>query len=185
MVQGRQPDLIQKTRGRRQALVRLAAAGATVLVRPAWASAQVSDWPAGQVVPPLQATDLNGKVWRLAELHGRAVLLNFWATWCEPCRAEMPALQQLAERWGPQRLLVLAINFMESADKAAKFVNTTGLKLPVLLDANGTAASDWAVRVFPTTILIAADGTPRQRVRGALEWAGREGEKLVQPLLKR
>jgi thiol-disulfide isomerase/thioredoxin len=145
----------------------------------------VQKWPAAQVPPPLEGTDLNGKVWRLADLRGRAVLLNFWAGWCEPCRAEMPSLQAVAEREGPQRLLVLAINFKESTPAVQRFVAQTQLTLPVLQDSQGTTARQWGIRIYPSTVLIGADGRVRSVVRGELDWTGAEALKLIQPLLPR
>lgn len=144
---------------------------------------QVVPWRADLAVPPLAATDLAGKPWRLADLKGRAVLLNFWASWCEPCRAEMPTLQQLAELYGPRELAVLAINFKQSVATATRFVKSTSLTLPVILDQDGAIARQWDVSIFPTTVLIGADGRPRGRVRGELDWTGREAERLVAPLL--
>jgi thiol-disulfide isomerase/thioredoxin len=145
----------------------------------------VQKWPSAQVPPPLEGTDLNGKVWRLADLRGRAVLLNFWAGWCEPCRAEMPSLQAMAEREGPQRLLVLAINFKESTPAVQRFVAQTQLTLPVLQDPLGTTARQWGIRIYPSTVLIGADGRVRSVVRGELDWTGAEALKLIQPLLPR
>lgn len=149
---------------------------------PALAQHEVTAWPARTPLPAIEALDLDGKTWRLAALRGRAVLLNFWASWCEPCRAEMPALQQLAELYGPQELLVLALNFKESAATATRFVRRTDLRLPVLLDPTGAIAKACGVKVFPCTLLIAPDGQVRQRVRGALDWTGREAGALVEAL---
>lgn len=146
---------------------------------------EVQAWRAREPIPALEATDLNGKVWRLADLRGKAVLINFWASWCEPCRAEMPALQALADFYGPEKLVVLAVNFKESNAKMAQYTKSTGLSLPVLPDPGGDIARRWGVNVFPTTVLIAADGKPRQRIRGELDWTGREAEALLKPLLKR
>lgn len=142
----------------------------------------ISPWPG-----PLSAfnlVDTRGKTWSPADLRGRAVLLNFWATWCPPCRAEMPTLQQVAEVYGPDKLLVLAINFKEPAARALKFVQSTGLTLPVLLDFDGRVAGQWGVNVFPTTLTIDHRGQPRQRVRGEVDWTGRAAEKLIAELLK-
>src|SRR5690349_5715122 len=114
-----------------------AAAGASV------AAAQGLTGPAYEVSPwsgPVSAfslVDTNGKTWRPSDLRGRAVMLNFWASWCEPCRAEMPTLQQVADFYGAEKLLVLAINFKESAARALQFARTTGVTLPVLLDQDG------------------------------------------------
>ncbi len=167
---------------RRRFLQQLAALG-LASAGPAWAAFEVSLWPARQSAPRLAATDLDGKTWRLSELRGRAVLLNFWASWCEPCRAEMPTLQQLAEIYGPAKLVVLTITYKEPAAKAASFAQSTGLNLPVLLDPAGEVTHQWGAQVFPTTILIGADGRPRQRVRGELDWTSREAERLIAPLL--
>jgi thiol-disulfide isomerase/thioredoxin len=142
-------------------------------------------WPPTQPVPALTGTDFNGHVWRLSDLRGKAVLLNFWASWCEPCRAEMPALQALAQAYGPEKLVVLTVNFKESAAKVTQFVASTGLRLPVLTDPNGDIARRWGVTIFPTTVLIAADGQPRQRLRGEFDWLLPEAAARVAPLLKR
>jgi thiol-disulfide isomerase/thioredoxin len=150
---------------------------------PAQPAYEVTPWPKAQAAPRMEATGLDGKAWKLEGLRGRAVLLNFWASWCEPCRAEMPTLQQLADVTGADKLLVLAINFKESANKAKQFASSTGLDLPILLDPAGDIAKAWGVRVFPTTILVGADGKPRHRVRGEMDWTGQEARKLVTPLL--
>ena len=128
--------------------------------------------------------DTTGKVWRAADLRGRAVLLNFWASWCEPCRAEMPTLQQIADFYGAEKLLVLAINFKEPAARALQFAKTTGVSLPVLLDQDGKAAQGWGVKVFPTTLMIDVAGRPRLRVKGEVDWTGPAAEKLIASLLK-
>ncbi len=168
-------------------LARLGAAWVMLLVS-AVVHAQgydVQPWLARQPVPVLTGTDLKGQHWRLSDLRGKAVLINFWASWCEPCRAEMPALQDLAEVHGPDKLVVLTINFKESPTRIAQFVQSTDLRLPVLADPVGDIARRWGVNVFPTTVLIGADGQPRQRVRGEFDWRGRKAAALVDPLLKR
>lgn len=151
---------------------------------PAKAQHEVTAWPARSPLPPIEALDLDGKTWRLAALKDRAVLLNFWASWCEPCRAEMPTLQQLADLYGDDKLLVLALNFKESPATATRFARTTGLRLPVLLDRDGAIARACGVKVFPSTLLIAPDGQVRQRVRGELDWTGSEAGALVEALLR-
>jgi len=144
---------------------------------------EVTPWPASQPAPALQALDLQGKTWGLSELRGRAVVLNFWATWCPPCRAEMPSLQQLAEIYGPEQLLVLAVNVKEGPRRISKYLQSSGLNLTVLLDPQGEITRQWDASVLPTTILIDAAGRPRQRVRGEVDWTGREATALVEPLL--
>lgn len=143
---------------------------------------EVSPW-AGPV-SVLGLVDTTGKTWQPADLRGRAVLLNFWASWCEPCRAEMPTLQQVADFYGPDKLLVLAVNFKEPAARALQFAKTTGVSLPVLLDLKGEAARRWGVKVFPTTLMTDSAGRPRFRVKGEVDWTGPAAEKLIAGLLK-
>jgi thiol-disulfide isomerase/thioredoxin len=145
---------------------------------------EVVPWSARKPVPSLQGSDLNGRVWRLGDLRGKAVLVNFWASWCEPCRAEMPSLQSLAQRIGPEKLAVLAVNFKESGATAQRYADRAGLQLPILLDPDGLLARQWGVTVFPSTVLIAADGHVRGVLRGELDWSGQEATRLVTPLLE-
>lgn len=144
---------------------------------------QVVPWPARQAVPALSAADLNGRVWRLTDLRGKAVLINFWASWCEPCRAEMPSLQALAQQHGPDQLIVLALNFKEPASTAARFMLQASLQLPVILDPQGVMARQWGIHVFPSTVLLAADGRVQAIVRGELDWTGAQAAQLLVPLL--
>ena len=129
--------------------------------------------------------DTTGKTWTPADLKGRAVLLNFWASWCEPCRAEMPALQQIADFYGADKLLVLTINFKEKPARAIQFAKTTGLTLPVLLDLEGQAAQRWGVKVFPTTLTLDRRYQPQHRVQGEVDWTSDAAEKLISGLLAR
>lgn len=143
----------------------------------------LAPWPAAQARPELTGTDLQGQRWRWADLRGRAVLLNFWASWCEPCRAEMPSLQTLAEHYGSDRLVVLAVNVKESNATIERYVQRSGLNLPVLPDADGAMTRQWGVKVFPTTVLVGADGRVRAVLRGELDWTGQAAQRLVEPLL--
>jgi thiol-disulfide isomerase/thioredoxin len=173
---------------RRQFLQAAITAGAGAAWLPA--RAQGLTGPAYEVGPwagPVSAlglVDTTGKTWQPADLRGRAVLLNFWASWCEPCRAEMPTLQQVADFYGPDKLLVLAINFKEPAARALQFAKTTGVTLPVLLDLKGEAARRWGVKVFPTTLMMDSASRPRLRVKGEVDWTGPSAEKLIAGLLK-
>jgi thiol-disulfide isomerase/thioredoxin len=171
---------------RRPALIRLAASLLAAAGAPNAAQAgpgyDVQAWPRKQPVPSGSMTDLQGSEWRLPALRGRAVLLNFWASWCEPCKEEMPSLQALADRHA-DRLVVLTINLKESPEAVARFVRSSGLRLPVVRDADGSVARAWSVRIYPSTVLIDSKGRVRSVVRGGLDWAGEEGAKLVMPLL--
>lgn len=141
----------------------------------------VQPWRHSQAVPTLPLVDQAGVRWQLADLRGCAVLLNFWASWCEPCRAEMPSLQALAEREA-QRLVVITINLKELPDAVQRFVQATGLQLPVVRDAQGELAKAWGIRIYPSTVLIDSQGRVHSTVRGALDWAGPDGARLLAAL---
>jgi thiol-disulfide isomerase/thioredoxin len=171
---------------RRQMLVgSLAAAASLALPGLARAAHVVRPWPAGRPAPALALTDLDGKAWSLAALKGRPVLLNFWASWCEPCRAEMPSLELLATRHERAGLVVLAVNYKEALPVIQRFLERLPFSLPILLDQDGDAASAWTPRVFPTTVLIGRDGVPRQSVIGELDWMDGTARELIDPLLAR
>ncbi|MDR7304877.1 redoxin domain-containing protein [Rhodoferax saidenbachensis] len=157
-----------------------AAPGGTQAAEPT-AGFDVQPWPRGQAMPALPLVDQVGVHWKLADLRGRAVLLNFWASWCEPCRAEIPSLQALAEREA-QRLAVITINLKESPDAVQRFVQGTGLQLPVVRDVQGDLAKAWGIRIYPSTVLIDPQGRAQSTMRGALDWVGPEGARLLAAL---
>jgi hypothetical protein len=128
----------------------------------------VQVWNRQHAQPPMDWVDQQGKPWSLPALKGRA---------------EMPALQALAER-ERERLAVLTINLKETSEAIARFVHSTGLSLPVVRDVQGDIAKAWGIRIYPSTVLMDTEGRARSVVRGALDWAGPEGERLWQPLLQ-
>lgn len=146
----------------------------------------LTPWPADQKAPPLRALDLQGRTWTLDDLRGRVVLLNFWASWCAPCRVEMPTLQTLAGFYG-DAVRVLAINVGEGPRAIMRFLQSSALDtgaLTVLLDTEKEAARAWgAASVLPTTVLIDPKGQPRHRVRGELDWGAEQAQALVEALL--
>lgn len=152
---------------------------------PVRAAYSVKPWPAGRPVPTLALSDMADRPWSLAALAGRPVVLNFWATWCVPCRAEMPSLDALARREAPSGLRVLAINYREGAAAIRRFLEMTPVALPVLLDRDGNAASAWTSSVFPSTVLIDRSGMPRLTVIGEIDWMGGAARELIEPLLVR
>lgn len=167
---------------RRAALATLAAL-ATAPLAAAEPPVQRRPWPAGQATPALDLADLDGRPWRLAEQRGRVVALNFWASWCEPCREEMPALQLMAQRHEADGLLVVAVNHREGAGTIRRFAEQTGLDLPVLRDADGQVARAFGVRVFPSTVFVRRDGRAEFSVVGATDWGAEPARGWVQALL--
>ena len=137
----------------------------------AWAQFDKTAWPAKVDTPKIEAVDLQGKAWSTAELAGKVVVLNFWATCCAPCKDELPTLQTLHDISDSQTV-VLTINVREPAARASRYMQSTGMTFPVISDAKGDLAKRWGVTVYPTTILIAPNGQARWRVVGDVDWSG-------------
>ena len=133
--------------------------------------------------PALTLKDLGGRLQSLADYRGKVVLVNFWATWCEPCRDELSSMRRLRERLAGQPFDVLAVNYGESATRISDFLTRERLDLTVLLDPNQEAARTWRVRVLPGSFLVGADGRVRLSVIGEIDWASEDAVKTVRALL--
>ncbi len=122
----------------------------------------------GFAAPDIDLERLDGERVRLSELRGQVVVLNFWASWCPPCRAEMPALQALHEQRGSQGVVVLAVNstVQDSEQAARDFAAEYGLTFPIGLDRDGQATRLYQVRALPSTFFIDRDGVIRRVVVG-------------------
>lgn len=120
----------------------------------------------GFLAPTFELSSLDGKVFTLEELQGHPIMLNFWATWCTPCRSEMPAMERVWQNYRDQGLVILAINLQETPDRVMGFVEEFGLTFPVLLDRNGFVFSDYQVQLYPTTFFIGKDGVIQDVVFG-------------------
>ena len=154
---------------------------AALLAAPAQAL-ELKPWTGG-ATPRLELSDLDGKAHRLADYRGRAVLVNFWATWCVPCREEMPSFERLrASLEG--RAVVLAVNLAEPEPRIRRFLDTVTVRYPVLLDRDGATARAWQARVLPATYVIGPDGAIRYRHLGELDWSSPEVRELILKLLK-
>ena len=140
-------------------------------------------WPAAKPVPAFDLAGLDGNRWRLSSAAGQVVVLNFWATWCEPCRTEMPSLQAMSARRGRDGVVVVAVNYRESADVIHRFLERMPFKVPIVLDSDGDATTAWTPRVFPSTVLIGRDGVPVHTVLGELDWEGVEARALLEPMI--
>jgi thiol-disulfide isomerase/thioredoxin len=123
----------------------------------------------GQVAPELDAADLEGRDWSLNDGDGRLVWVNFWATSCEPCRTEMPAMQRLAEAY-PDELLILGVNWGEGRDAVTDFVDRYGVTYPILLDPSLEVFYRWAGSDgLPRHYFIGPEGTVLREVIGPLD----------------
>ncbi len=126
----------------------------------------------------------NGDELRLSDFLGQPVLLNFWATFCLPCREEMPALQRLWNEYSKDGLVVLAV----AADRGnpaqvTSFIESGDFRFPVLLDTDGEVRRQYEVQVLPTTYLIGADGRFTGRMIGPRDWSSAGYRQLIRTLL--
>ncbi len=112
----------------------------------------------GSQAPLFELERADGTMVRLEDYRGQVVLLNFWATWCAPCRIEMPLLQSTFESSKDQGLVILGIDFDEPADLVASFGDELGLTFPLLLDPGGKVQQQYKVRGYPTTVILDREG---------------------------
>jgi len=141
-----------------------------------------------RVDPPEEAEDftlktLKGGTVSLKDYRGRLIFLNFWATWCGPCRAEMPSMQRLWEEFKEEDFVILAINIQEESKLVSSFMNERGLSFPVLLDEKGKVARSYGIRGIPTTFFLNPEGEIIGKAVGARDWASKESFQLIEELL--
>jgi thiol-disulfide isomerase/thioredoxin len=143
------------------AIVLLAAAAAAVwftLLQPAQTSNAPAIAQVGAPAPALTLPVVGGGTSNLAADRGKVVLVNFWATWCEPCKAEMPGLQQLADELSNQPFRLYSVDLQEDAPQILAFEQQYGLRLYAVIDEDGTATRAYGVRALPSTFLIDQKG---------------------------
>ncbi|VAX10523.1 Thiol:disulfide oxidoreductase related to ResA [hydrothermal vent metagenome] len=130
-------------------------------------------------LPGLQSASI-----RLSDFKGKLVLLNFWASFCAPCRKEMPALENIWQHYREQGLVVLALSAdRDNLKEVGRFIKEGGYSFPVLLDTEGEARAKYEIRALPTSYLIGRDGKFIGRIIGERDWASNEGYKLIEVLL--
>ena len=114
--------------------------------------------------------DLSGATRSLSDYRGKVVFLNFWATWCGPCRFEMPSMEKLYRRFKDQGLEIVAVNMQEDRSSVQGFVDEYGLSFPVLLDSTGRVGATYGARSIPTTYIVGRDGLVLAGTIGTREW---------------
>ncbi len=134
--------------------------------------------------PDFTLKDLDGNPVRLRDLRGKVVFLNFWATWCPPCRLEMPAMEKLHKELGTQGLTILAINFGEGSEAIKAFYREQHLTFTTLLDKKTEVFALYKAWSLPTTYLINKKGELVGKVIGFREWDGVLARSLFQQLLE-
>jgi len=139
------------------------------LISVAAAAKELKPWSGGRT-PPLLLRDIDGKSHNLADYRGQVVLVNFWATWCEPCRDEMPAIQRLSNKLAGKPFVVLAVNLDEPESRIRNFLSKMPLDFPILVDQEKAVTKAWKVRVLPMSFIVGRDGRIRYSLTGELAW---------------
>ncbi len=143
------------------------------------------DYPKKRLpAPDFSLRDLDGQSLRLSDYRGKVVLLNFWATFCSPCRREMPALEKLWRDYRGQGLVVLAVAADRGApDHVRRFIEEGGYSFPVVLDPNGAARKAYEVVALPMTYIIGRDGRFHARALGERRWDSSILQARIEALL--
>jgi peroxiredoxin len=162
-------------------LVGMVALGLALLAASA-AGQELRPWKGG-ATPPLALADLEGKRHDLEAYRGKVLLVNFWATWCEPCTKEMPSMRRLRASLAGRPFEVLAVNLGEGEGRIRRFLEQVPLDFPVLLDADKSVAKSWKARILPASYLVGPDGRIRYSVLGEIDWDAEPARKAVASLL--
>ncbi|HEY2185122.1 MAG TPA: TlpA disulfide reductase family protein [Xanthobacteraceae bacterium] len=128
--------------------------------------------------PSFLLDDLAGVQYELSKTRANLVLVHFFATWCEPCREELPALQRLIQRDGSGNLAVLALSVGEPDERVRRFFATMPLSFPILLDRDRAVAKIWGVQTLPSTFVLNRELKPRLMAEGEFEWDRFKPEEL-------
>jgi peroxiredoxin len=146
------------------------------------AAQSLKEWKGG-AAPAFELEDVDGKLHRLADYRGKVVLVNFWATWCEPCREEMPGMEALRASLQGRPFVVLAVNVGEGARAARGFGDKMALQFPLLLDRDTKTTRAWGARVLPASFVVGPDGRIRYSYLGAIDWAGADVKAALERLM--
>ena len=138
----------------------------------------------GLKVPDFTFPDINGKVVTLSNHRGKVVLVNVWATWCPPCRREMPSMQRLYEKFKGKNFEILAVSIdSEEREAVAPFMRKMNLTFPALLDPGETIRSLYGITGVPESFIIDKQGILVKKIIGPINWATPEVFQFIQDLL--
>jgi peroxiredoxin len=124
----------------------------------------------GMQAPGFTLENMNGEQVSLSDYQGQKVFLNFWASWCPPCRKEMPDMQKLHEEYGSEEVVILAVNVGENKSTAANFMMQNGLSFPVLLDNSKDTARNYLIRGIPSSYFLDQNGIIKEKAFGAVSY---------------
>jgi thiol-disulfide isomerase/thioredoxin len=137
----------------------------------------------GTEIVDFELQDLSGVSRRLSDFRGKVVFLNFWATWCGPCRFEMPSMEKLYKRLKDEGLEIVAVNLQEDRSSVEQFVDEYGLSFPVLLDTTGRIGATYGARSIPTTYIVDREGLVIAGTIGTREWDTEDYVRFFEKLL--
>ncbi|MBI5560709.1 MAG: TlpA family protein disulfide reductase [Deltaproteobacteria bacterium] len=135
--------------------------------------------------PDFTLKDLKTHSLHLKDFRGKVVLLNFWATWCAPCKSEMPSMERLMRQFSGKDFEVIAINLAEDEKTVAAFVKENGYTFRILLDKKGSVSDRYGAAAIPATYIINGEGMIIGRVIGARDWASSSSFDVFKELLKK
>jgi len=144
---------------------------------------ELQPWTGKTDAPRIDLLHPDGTRFDWDALRGKVVLVNFWATWCQPCVAEMPALQRLREQLGPEGFEVLGVNIREGPARIEPFVRKIGIRFPIVRDTDGAVTKAWGVGVYPTSFIVDRTGLIRYVLVGESEWTTPAVLSRIRPLL--
>lgn len=147
-------------------------------------SLKMSRMPAGSMAAPFELTTLDGTVMKSSELAGKVVLVNFWATWCGPCKEEMPSLARLQQQLDPTHFALLTVTTDLQRQGIAHFLSQLGVTLPVLFDEDQEVSRSFMVRGLPTTVVIAMNGALVGRAVGPRAWDSPEAMAAMRHVME-
>jgi thiol-disulfide isomerase/thioredoxin len=150
---------------------------------PRVSGAELKRWKGKPAAPAIDLMTTDGRPLSLQALRGKVVLVNFWATWCEPCIREMPSLQQLRDQFHTEGFEILAVNYQEGPARINSFVEKLQLSLPVVRDTDGSVARAWGARIFPANYLVDRAGNIRHSMTGAADWTSPSLVSTIRALL--
>lgn len=149
-------------------------------------SAKYEPLTVGKQAPDFQLPDLNDKEIRLSDYRGKVVFLNFWATWCKPCREEMPSMEVLYKNFEKDGLVILAVSIdrVTTKKEIPPFVKSLNLTFPVLVDSWGQTDKRYKLMGVPETYIIDREGTLREKVIGPRDWTRLDNLQILTQLIK-
>lgn len=152
-----------------------------------WQVASIAEslqpYPDNTSAPALELHDMQGEKYRLHDLRGKVILLNFWASWCPPCVKEIPSLNRLQKMFPKNELLILSVDIGESKKQVEAFLTEVPADFPVLMDPDGNTVKQWKIIAFPTSFIIDKQGVIKLAYFGGLEWDTPQVVTQIQALI--